>query len=398
MKYNFKDIVNNAMYSTAQVVFICGPYGIFNNIVSDKLKDLCKGKIENVDTALFQEFELSAFESDSTSNSVDLLDFFELVKMPAISGKWYCLADYKMLTKKQVELVKRYYKHPSENGVLILLLREFADYKDFIRDKYIAASQNVHLIQLSFPNRKVLVELVTELFSEHSVKVAPKAVELFVMRMSTSYDEYAEIIERISLNYKNGTITYSNMVEELKGIDNFVLDDFLEQLTEPIKSDKIVTTRKIYKMESAMLADMGAKKLVEKLKYKINDLIEMRKLINSGIVPIRVRFSVDEAKRRMGENHPLYKLSDFSFRRMAYLASKTSLWDWTFMRMVLDRVNSRSTPAEYERVIQILVNRTRFCEDRRMNDIGVSDIISRGLLSINSTPYILGEQQEVAEG
>lgn len=389
MKYNFRDIVNDKLYSTAQVVFICGPYGIFNNIVSDRLRELCKGKIENVDTALFEEFELSAFDSDSSNNSVDLMEFFELVKMPAISGKWYCLVDYKMLTKKQLDAVKKYYKHPSENGILIILLREFADYKDYLRDKFISASQNVHLIQLSFPNRKVLVELVTDLFEKHNVKVAPKAVELFVMRMSTSYDEYDEVIERISLNYKNSTINYSNMVEELKGVDNFVLDDFLEQLTEPIKSDKIVTTRKIYKMESAMLADMGAKKLVEKLRYKINDLIEMRKLINSGIVPIRVRFSVEEAKRRMGENHPLYKLSDFSFRRMAYLASKTSLWDWTFMKIVLSRVNGRSTPAEFERVIQILVNRTRFCEDRRMNDIGVSDIISKGLMDLNSTPYLL---------
>lgn len=389
MKYNFRDIVNDKLYSTAQVVFICGPYGIFNNIVSDRLRELCKGKIENVDTALFEEFELSAFDSDSSNNSVDLMEFLELVKMPAISGKWYCLVDYKMLTKKQLDAVKKYYKHPSENGILIILLREFADYKDFLRDKFISVSQNVHLIQLSFPNRKVLAELVTDLFEKHNVKVAPKAVELFVMRMSTSYDEYDEVIERISLNYKNSTINYSNMVEELKGVDNFVLDDFLEQLTEPIKSDRIITTRKIYKMESAMLADMGAKKLVEKLRYKINDLIEMRKLINSGIVPIRVRFSVDEAKRRMGENHPLYKLSDFSFRRMAYLASKTSLWDWTFMKIVLSRVNGRSTPAEFERVIQILVNRTRFCEDRRMNDIGISDIIRKGLMELNSTPYLL---------
>lgn len=390
MKYTFKDLDNQGMYDSTQVIFIAGPYNIFNNIVSDKLRFMCKGSLDpdSLDEDLLQEFNLSKSDTISWNKSIDFQAFLDVVKIPAITGKWFCSIDYKMLTKKQKESMERYYKTPSSNGVLVVTLNDFADYKFYLRNRIIENSNNTHLIQLSFPSRTSLVGIVTSMMEERGVGVEKKAAELFVLRMSSSYDDYEEVIDRICLYNKGNTINYQNMVEQLKGVENYVLDDFLFQLTAPIRSKKIVSTRKIYRMEEAMISEFGARKLVTKLKYKVEDLIEMRMLINKGIVPIRVRYSVEEAKRRMGEGNRLHKLSDFSFRKTATLASKTSLRDWIFIKMILNSVEAKSSESEYEKVIHTLINRSILNEHRILNDIGVSNIIEEGLFDINSTQYI----------
>lgn len=391
MKYSFKDIENQAMYDTAQVLFITGPYNIFNNIVSDKLRFMCKGSLElgEEDNEVLREFNMSAFDDGVLSNTIDFQTFIDVVKMPAVTGKWFCSVDYKMLTKKQRDMLDKFYKRPSENGVLVVSLSEFNDYKYFLKNRIIASSVHSHLIQLSFPNRRGLVDIVTNMLNERDVKVVQKAAELFVLRMSSSYDDYEEVIDRISLDNKGNTLTYEDMVNQLKGIENYVLDDFLFQLTAPIRSKKIVATRKIYRMEAAMLQEFGARKLVTKLKYKVEDLIEMRMLINKGIIPIRVKYSVEEAKKRMGENNRLNKLSEFSFRKTATLASKTSLKDWILIKMILNSVDSNKSPdSEFERVLHIIINRSVLPEIRIKNDIGVANIINEGLFDINSRQYV----------
>lgn len=389
MRYTFKDIYNEKMYKDTQVLIITGQYNIFNNIVDDKFRELCKGKIDIDDNIeLMQEFQLSEFNTDGiSSNSLSFMDFLQYVKSPPVTGKWFCSVSYNAMTKKERELLKNYYKNPSKNGVLIIKSFEYIEYKEFIRDRVLANSLVSSIIQLGFPSRSVLSQIVKSLCEQRGSDISSKAIDLFIMRMSSSYDEYEDILDRICLDMKGEMITYKDMLEHLKGIENFILEDFLMQLTVPIKSRKIVSNRKIYKMERAMISEFGARKLVSKLKYKIDDILEMRYIINKGIIPINVKYSVKEAKERMGEGNRLAKLSDLAFKKTAYLASKSSLKDWMFIKLMLDSVGVKSKDAEFERVIHMIVNRSVFSENRLMNDIGIIDVLDEQLYSLNSIPY-----------
>lgn len=388
MKYSFKDIDNEGMLTSTAMMFIAGPYSIFNNMINDKLREMCKGSINLSEdtTDLMDEFSVSD-NDDTISNSLDFGEFMEVVKVPAVTGKWFCSVDFSVLSKRHKDVLDRYYKRPNKNGVLVVTIQDFADYKMFLRNRILGSALNSHLIQLSFPNRTTLVNLVTKFMGDRGVTVAQKAAELFVMRMSASYDEYAETIDNVCLNRKGQTLTYPDMIESLKGIDNYILEDFLIQLTVPMKSHKIVSSRKIYKMEAAMLEEFGERQLVNKLRYKVEDMIDMRMLINKGIVPIRVKYSVPESKRRMGEEHRLNKLSDFAFKKLASVACRTSLKDWMFIKMILNSADSKWSDTEYERIVHILVNRSVFCESRIMNDIGITDIVSEGLFEVNKMQY-----------
>lgn len=141
-------------------------------------------------------------------------------------------------------------------------------------------------------------------------------------------------------------------------------------------------------MISALSQEFGPEKLVSKLKYKIDDYIEFRIAINSGIIPIKVKYSVAEAKNRLGEESRLAKISDFQFRRMSYIASQTSLRDWTYMRLILNNVTSRYRKESYEKVLYSLVNRSNLNEYRLNTDIGLVNSISPDLDRLNKMVYI----------
>ena len=206
------------------------------------------------------------------------------------------------------------------------------------------------------------------------------------MRMSNSYDEYEETIDKIIVasvpkDYSDQvakdwkyTITYDDALNAMKGIENFVLDDFIERLLIPMKSDKTNGKNKIYRMLAALEEEFGAQGLVNKLRYKIDDYIEFRVAINSGKIPIKVRFSVDSAKKALGDDSKIVKYSDYTFRRMANIASQTSLRDWTYMRLILNNTSTWDK-SSYERVLYSLINRSVLTESRLNNDIGIDNIM-----------------------
>ncbi len=141
-------------------------------------------------------------------------------------------------------------------------------------------------------------------------------------------------------------------------------------------------------MISALSQEFGPEKLVSKITYKIDDYIEFRIAINSGAIPIKVKYSVDEAKKRLGEESRLSKLSDFQFRRMSYIASQTSLKDWTYMRLILHNVTLKYKAESYEKVLYSLVNRSNLSEFRLNNDIGLKNSISPDLDRLDNTVYV----------
>ncbi len=389
MKYRFGDINNEEIYKTTRVMFITGQYAIFNNIVSDRLKKICKGSLQITpeEEKLLNEFSMSNFDSNEVYNSIDFATFLEVVKTPAVTGRWFCSMEYKMLTKKQKEQLDRYMKKPSENGILVITLLEYQDYKPFLRNKAITTNQYTHLIQLSFPYRGILQSLVREMIEERGASVSDKALELFVLRMSNSYDDYGTVIDNICEGKKGAEMSYEDMKSALAGIENYVIDDFMEELLKPIKSKRIMTNRKIYKMLGALTSEYGAKALATKILYKVNDLIDMRIAINTGLVPVKIGFSVKEAKERLDEDNRLKKINDFSFKKYAYLSSRTSLRDWIYIKMILSNVKTVWNEAEYERVLHCVIHRGIMSPNRLLNDIGISNIIEEQLYDINTAFY-----------
>jgi len=395
MRYGFNDIYNNSMYETGYVIYIAGPYPIFNNIVIDTVRERCKGSLEEIDKQALEEFVSEFATSKYEDNYRGLLSFDEfinVVKTPPVNGKWFCHVDYSYMTKKQKEALSRYYKKPLENGVLVVSIHEWKNYREIVKSKVISQHKNTHVIQLSFPNRSMLKTLVSNQFKERGVKVAEQAVELFIMRMSNAYDQYQDVIDNICNSMGNtGELSYSDMAIKMRGIENYVLDDFIAELTKPMNSKKVVKKRRIYKMLNALVSDSSAREVVNKLRYKIDDLIEMRIHINNGNIPVLVRYSVEKVKGRIGEDSRVYKLSDYAFKRYAYLASLTSLKDWYYMKLILSNVQQSWNEAQNMKALLALIHRHVISTDRLMNDIGVKNTLDENLVALNSVfynPYI----------
>lgn len=387
MKYSFKDILSKEIYDNSLVMFVTGPYSIFNNIVVDGLRERAKGKFaQQVDTTLLEEFGISE-NVGTVSNSVDFNTFLDVVNTPSVIGRWFCSVDYKMLTKKQVERLEDYMKNPNANGIMVITCMDYLDYKRYLNHRLIKMSRNVNLIQLSFPSKNTLIDIVKKLFEDSGVTVDYPAAELFVFRMSSNYDEYNKMINDIATKYKGMKIDYNTMTKALHGVNYYILDDFITELTVPLKDDKIAKNRKIYKILKSLYNEFSPRELVYRLRSLIDDYIEFRLLINKGIIPIKVKFSVAEVKNRLGEEHRLYKIPDFKFRKMAYTASLTSLRDWVYMKMILNNVGSKHDEESYAKVIYSLVHRTAFDEHRLKNDIGIENVLDNDLKYINSVKF-----------
>lgn len=385
MIYRFSDIHNEKMYDTTQVMFIAGNLDIFNNMINDRLKDSCRGEMEDIDipTELMSEFGIEDTDSEvgSTLNSVDIDSYFDLCNTPSVIGKWFCSESYEDLSKKQRERLEKFIRTPSENGVLVIRVADFRDIKGLLGNKVIKNSGVVNLIRVSFPNKVTLRKIVLELFNKHEVSVEEKAIDLFILRVSDQYNEYQSLVEKIALNCKGTVVDYSTMAEQLKGVENYVIDDFIEELaSKPIGRREISVNRKIYKIERALLNEYKPADILRQLYKKIDNIIEMRVMINKGAVPSMVKFKVETAQTRIGEGSRLSKLSEYGFMKLYKQAQLTSLKDWVFIKLILSSLYDNDKPkymiseSEYYKVLHAIINRTTFSNYRLLNDMHIEDV------------------------
>lgn len=405
MKFSFSSLTDHEIYETARVLFVVGPYNLFNNIAIDTMKERCRAEEVVLDAEIMEDFGITDSRAVSVSNFLNLDTFMKTVHMASMNGLWFTSADYAFMTKKQQEWLKTYMKSPSNTGRLVIYCNEFKNYRLLLKDRLINTSPSIHLIQLSFPRRDTLESIVKALFREKGVDIEQRAIELFITRMSNSYDDYNEVIDKIVLesvpNISSHTesgdkgqegiwgykVTYKDALNAMKGIENFVLDDFIDGLLVPLSSNKPTGRSKLFRTLGSLLDEMGAEKLVNKLRYKVDTYIEFRLAINSGIIPIKVRFSVPEAKSRLPEDSKLANISDYTFRKMAEIASRTSLRDWVYMKMMLSNIKYRYEPTSYERALYSLVNRSVLNESRLENDIGIANILKVDINYLNEIKF-----------
>lgn len=404
MKLKFDSLYDNGIYDTAKVLFILGSHNIFNNIAIDTLRSLSKPKeVMSMNTDLLSDFS-DGFDSTEVeiSNSVNFETFTKVNSIPCATGKWFCSVDYGFLSKKSRDWIKVYIKEPSDYGLLAVYSQDWRDYKELLNNRSIIDNTSVHALQLSFPNRSTLEKVVKELFIQRGLGIEQRAIELFIMRMSNSYDDYEEVIDKIaiSIGHKSGyTVTYADTISAMKGIENFVLDDFFEKLLVPLKTDKQTGRNKIYKMLWSLMEEFSPIELVRKIRYKVDDYIAFRLAINAGDIPILVKFSVPEAKKkilnRLGEENRLCKFSDYTFRKMANIASMTSIKDWVYIKMMLDSVRYKYDSTSYERVLYSIVNRSVLNEFRLNNDIGIESVTDLEIKGLSGIAYTLGSETQL---
>ena len=397
MKYNFKDMLNAEIYENSRVIFILGRYNIFNNIVEDEFRERCREESQfNTSVSIADEFgfgrETNTTEVSSV-NSVDLNTFLEVVGVPSINGKWYCKVDLASLNKKQKEALLKYAKEPSENGIVVAVSNDWTVYKDLLKNRMLIYSKLSNILELGFPNREVLKVLVKQLFQEKNINIDNAAIDFFIMRMSRAYNEYEEVIEDISTQHGEGNLELKQIKGYMKGIEYFTVEDFMQEIVKPLSSDK-TNSKKILKMMISLQDELGAKRLEYDILKQLNDLIELRVLINTGYIPIGINyFYKDVIESIGGEKSKFGKMAEWQFKKKVYLASQTSLRDWEYMSIILKKAieNIKISDTEMElkcqKALYELCTRSVITEDRLNNIIGVDNILSKQRIKIDSIVF-----------
>lgn len=397
MKYSFKDMLNAEIYESSRVIFILGKYNVFNNIVEDEFRERCKEQsIFNDYVSIMEDFEFGRNESDTQTvslNSVDLNTFLEVAGVASINGKWYCKVDLSSITKKQKEAILKYIKEPSENGIMVVVGNDWIHYKDILKNRVLLYSKVANILELGFPNKEVLKVIVPQMFEDKGIILEASAVEFFILRMSKAYEEYESVIEDISTKHGKGELNLRQMKDYMKGIEYFTVEDFMYELVKPLNSDK-TNSKKILKIMISLQDELGAKKLVYDILKQIAELIELRMLINKGFIPIGINYFYKDVINSIGgEKSKFGKMAEWQFKKKVQLASQTSLRDWEYMQIILNKAieNIRISESELElkcqKAMYELCTRSILTEDRLNNIIGIDNILNKQLVKIDKVVF-----------
>lgn len=404
MQYKFSDIFNDDMYNKNDVAFIFGKYNLFINMVSDKFKDKCISKEEfEISNEVEDEFGLSVTSSNGDmSTSVDFNTFMEVNSVPNINGKWFCKVDLNTLTKKQKEKMLKYLKSPSENGLLVLVSNDWQVYREYLSNRLINSSSKIASIQVTFPYKETLIGIVKQLFEQRGMRISFPAIDMFIVKMSSAYDEYEQVIDSIREQHTSkDEITQAQLRVYMKGIEHFDIDDFLTEVIKPLSSEVVNGRKKVVKIMAILEDELGAKKLVYTMLNKINEMIDYRVLINKGIIPIGVKYFFKDVIDELGGKNGKYgKVNEWTFRKKAALASQTSLRDWVYMKIILSKAIENKMMSDSEIEIQCkkalyeLCTRSVLTEDRINNIIGVSNILDKSIEDIDKIKFMSNELTE----
>lgn len=397
MRYNFKNILDEELYNNTRVILITGKYQLFNNLIADTLKDMSIDK--NMPNSslinLGDEFGVSDEEA-SASTSVDIDTFFDVANVSNINGKWFCRVELGSMTKKQKENFIKYAKQPSRYGILVVISTNYADYREFLNNKIFTFGQYTHIMSLSFPNRLIMKNIVQMMFADKGYEIDNQSIDYFIMRMSSEYDKYEEVINKITEQHNESgetkNIEYSDIKNYMRGIEYFDIDDFMYELVKPLSSGK-TNNKKIIRMLASLKDKYESEKLVIELQKKIAELLDFRIMINSGYISINVRYIFNDVVKLLGDNNKYAKMNEWVFRKKADLASMTSLQDWTCMNIILNKAlaigypDSKERKMACEKALYELVTRSTYTESRINNILGLDNVLNKQMNRINRVTY-----------
>ena len=406
MKLAFKDILNADIYENTRVMFVLGKYNIFNNLVSDELKSQCiYTQATAVTVDISDEFGLEPITNEGeqdggTVSSVDFNTFLEVCNVPSVTGRWFCKVELSTLTKKQKEALDKYIRSPSEYGMLVIVSNEWKDYREYLRNKALAISTISSLIELSFPKRDTLKELVKQLFSNVGIEITNGAAEMFIVKMSNAYDEYDSVIKSIKDKHGEGKLDIADLKVLTKGIEHYVIDDFVRELTKPLSSGK-TNNKKILRIMMILKDEMGEKELVYKLLSVIDEEIEYRLMINNGTIPIYLNYFFKDILKILGPDSKYNKVNEYTFRKKASLAAMTSIRDWEYMKLILQnairntRISEEEMKERCDKALYEICVRSVISGDRINNIIGIDNVLKKNLIYLDRIKYEeKGESEE----
>lgn len=405
MKYSFKEILNAEIYESTRVMFVLGKYVWFNNMVCDTLKYMCaeQDNAFNASIGIGDDFGIEeSNDGDILTNSVDFSTFMEVIGVASINGKWYCRTEYSTLNKKQKEQLFKYIKEPSDNGTLVITSDDWMQYKDILKNRILSFSKVSHVMQLSFPNKQILKGIVAQSFSERGIEIESSAVDFFTMRMSSAYDKYEEQINSIVDMHKEPILTVKDLKVYMKGIENFIVDDFISELLKPMSSDK-TNSKKVLKIMMALEDEFGAKNLLYQLIKKIEEYIEFRLLINTGYIPIGINYFYNDIINKLPDPKKYEKMNEWVFRKRAETASLTSLRDWEYMKLILSKaienvkISDTELDIKCQKALYELATRSVMTPDRLNNVIGIDNILRKKLKELDLVVYSEADLEHIEE-
>lgn len=401
MKYNFKDILNKEIYDNTRVMIVTGKYQLFNNLVADTLKEMSSERsIPNSSMlGLANEFDIDDDSNDIISTSVDIDTFFDVANVSNINGKWFCRVSLESINKKQKEQLLKYIKQPSKNAILVILSNDYKDYAEFLKNKIIITSRYAHIMQLSFPNKNILKSIVIMMFEDKGIEIDSQSADYFIMRLSTEYDKYEEVIEDIVGKHEQKELKLTDMKTYLKHIEYFDINDFMYELVKPLSSGK-TGNKKIVRMLSTLKDKYDAEQLVIELQKMIIELIDYRIMINKGYITINIRYIFNDVIKLLGPDNKYSSVNEWVFRKKADLASLTSLTDWVYMNIILNKAlsvgfsNSKERKMACERALYALITRSVLSESRINNVVGLDNILYENMKELNKVLY---EEDKIKE-
>jgi hypothetical protein len=390
MKYSFNDILTAEIYENAKVMFVFGKYTWFNDMVCDTMRATCAESDRHIETSneISAEFGIDESQDDgSGTNSVDFNTFIDVIGVASITGKWYCRTLLDNMTSKQKDALNKYIKSPSENGILVIESTNWQVYREYLKNRVINISREVHMMQLSFPGRRVLKSIVKDVFESKGIDINNQAVDFFVMRMSSAYDKYEDTINSIVDEHGQNPLELKEIKTYMKGIENYVIDDYMWELAQP--------RPKTLKMAVSLQDEMGATDLARQVAKRVDECVEFRTLINTGFIPIGIKYFYKDTIESLPDSiREKYEgKSEWVFRKKAELASRTSLRDWEYINLILNRSlsNYMVSPDEMEnqckRALYDISTRTNLSVDRINNLIGIDNVFDKDLNQLDKVIY-----------
>lgn len=240
-------------------------------------------------------------------------------------------------------------------------------------------------MQLNFPYRNVLKDMVKQLFQDRGIKIDSDAADFFILRMNKSYDEYEIIIDEIRNQHTEADLSLKDIKVYMKGIERFDIDDFIREIVKPLPNSK-ADGKKVLKIMVALEDELGAKNLVYQLIKKVDEMIEYRLLINKGIIPIGIKYFFGDVIKQLGGEQGKYgKVNEYTFRKKADLASQTSLRDWEYIKLILtkaiedNKISDSEMELKCQRALYEMCNRSILSASRINNILGIENILNNDI-------------------
>lgn len=387
MKYTFRDILNEEIYNNCSFCIVAGSNYIFTNMIIDTFKDILIKDTLDTDGVKSVSNDFNLPDDSKASNYVDLDTFRQVIGSPSINGKWFCICDYKTLSKNQKGYIEMYKRSPSKLGMILVYSTDYKDYKSFLKDNVLNTSRASHLFDLRYIHVYTLKQIVMAMFETKGRNIDVNALEYFIVKVGRAYDNIEDMVDSVIEESKSKGIGINEVKNALKNVENFTIDDFVQELLSPLRNSN-TSNKKVYRMMVSMIEEYGCDGTLRKLSYEINNLTEFRKYINNGTIPVSISYLYSDCIKKIGNNSRISKYAEHIFRRKALLAAQTSLEDLVYIKMIINSAISSYKEEVCYRALYAIVSRSVLSEDRINNIVGITNIIESEYTYLDKYVYI----------